>query len=136
MKNILVALLCAVVMPLAFAHPPGTGLVSYKQDLLPIINANPLLSSLVKEEFTVTNDTAMGTRIGDSMAPALGGTRIGPYYVDAIWHSKSGDKLVSLTIYTEVQFFDNSGKLLGDDIGSAAKVVETFDGIAIEKPGL
>lgn len=133
MKQILAALLCAIVMQLALAHPPGTGSVSYKQDLLPIIDQNPLLSSLVKEDFTVTNDTAMGTRIGDSMAPALGGTRIGPYYVDAIWHSKSGDKPVSLTIYMDVQFFDKSGKLLGDDIEQAVKVVETFDGIGIEK---
>jgi len=33
----------------------------------------------------------------------------------------------------DVQFFDKSGKLLGDDIAQAVKVVETSDGIGIEK---
>lgn len=134
MANFYAFVLSFVLIPVTLAHPPGTGSVSYNQDLLPIIEKNLLLSTLLKENFTVTSDMAMGTRIGSTAAPALGGSRIGPYYVNAIWHSKSGDKPVLLTIYTDVQFFGASGKLLGSDWRRAKKVVETFDGISIEKP--
>ena len=125
MTKFLVFILGFALISLALAHPPGTESVSYNQDLLPIIDKNHLLSTFLKENFTMTNDPAMGTRIGNTAGPALSGTRIGPYYVNAIWHSKSGDRPVSLTIYTDVQFYDASEKLLGSDFQRAKKLVET-----------
>jgi hypothetical protein len=133
-KRILAFLLCFALMEVALAHPPGTGSVSYAHDLKPMIDKNPLLAELLKENFSIANDMAMGTRIGDETAPAIDGARIGPYYVDAVWHSKHGNKPVSLTIYTDVQFFDASGKLLGNDFHNATRIVETFSGISIEEP--
>ena len=107
------------------------GSVSFKDDLVPLLQKKPLLLQLIQESFTVHGDP-MGVRIGNEAAPGLGGTRIGPYVIPLIWHSSKGDVSAKLTLNTATTFYDKDGHVLGDDIHNATKVVEAADSISID----
>lgn len=107
------------------------GSVSYKNNILPIIKQNSFMANFIENTFKIEGD-AEGIRLGNDVAPAVSGSRTGPYTMKAFWRSPSGDIPATLTIYTQIKFYDEKGNLLKDDITSATKIIETFDSLSLE----
>jgi hypothetical protein len=121
------ALIFLFVPALAF----GDGSVSFKKDILPILQKQPLVAQFVIESFTVVGDPE-GVRIGGNVVPGLGGARIGPYTMNVIWHSQKGDVPAELTINTSNSFFDKDGHQLTSDLHSATRVTQDFDSFTLQ----
>jgi hypothetical protein len=126
MKRLLAILLLFAPI-LAFAD----GSVSFRNDLLPILQKQPLIARFVTESFTVVSDP-WGIRIGNEAIPGLGGARIGPYRMNVIWHSPKGSVPAVLIVNTVPTFYDKDGHPLGDDYRTATKVTEVVDSISLE----
>ncbi len=121
-----------IVLTLLAAHAWADGTVSFQSDVLPLLKTRPAFQAFMLEAFTV-NDAGTGTRISDQAIPHLGGARIGPYKFNAIWHSPSGDKPVTLVIDTDTKFFNRAGREITDGrLRRAVELKEAFSAIEIE----
>ena len=117
------------------------GSVEFESHVKPILMQEP---TLAKKVMSTVEFSELGTavRIGSSVSPALGGTRVGPYVFEARERGRADSNLL-VTIDTHVDFFDKNGKLVyqmddGEEIGSienmkqAVRYKESFSAVKIK----
>lgn len=100
----------------------------------PEIELAPILAQVpsVERYLATTLDLAEGgsaDRIGTSVNPHLGGTRIGPYVIRAKPKGSAGGYIFELTVRTTVEFLDGAWKT--SDLRSAEHVRERFESVEL-----
>jgi len=114
------------------------GSVSYRADVVPLVNARPDLNSALSGLRIA--DSGDGERISYIMCPALAGKRVGPYEFSA---ADAAGNAVSITFRTRerfvnaygvvvAEFFDGE-QIAGGDISNAVTVQEELVGISVRR---
>ena len=109
----------AVLIVAAFSFIPAQvwaeGSVGFEEDVLPILKFRPFFEKFILETFKMRyNGNGWGVRIGNEAIPHLGGARIGPYKFQATWRDSNGDIPITLTINTNIKFFNRVGREIKD----------------------
>ena len=124
----IVILIGTLLIPTAHAD----GSVSFRDNIVPMLKERAQFERFINEEFSVA-DTGWGTRIDSPTMPHIGGTRMGPYRFQAMWHSPHGDVPVMLIIDTKIRFLDkHEHEITGGDLRATRSISETLDSIEIE----
>ncbi|WP_143040714.1 hypothetical protein [Paraburkholderia caballeronis] len=119
-----------IAVPAAYAD----GSVSFKEDIVPMLNERPQFKKFILQSFSVT-DAGWGIRVDSPTMPHMGGARMGPYKFQAIWHSPTGDTPITLVIDTKIEFFDSHHRqITGDDLRATTSITEMLDSIEIDPP--
>ncbi len=79
------------------------------EELQPILKQQPHLHSFVLNNFD-THWTGSANRIGYNVNTRLGGTRIGPYYLNAKPKGTEGEYIFTLVFHTQITYLDQEGE--------------------------
>lgn len=137
MSRFLRVFLCMLLLHATILPGPvpalADGSVSFHEDVAPLLRDRPdLLAALGEVEFPWLG---AGRRISGKVSPGLAGRRVGPYVFPALWR----EQRVEVRFATYTRFYDENGKLLGEDEGEgsdldlekATKLVEEVTAVGI-----
>lgn len=130
MKHFLIGTLVSLILNVtAFAG----GTLSF-DEIKPLINQQPEVAKFLFSTLDFDDTAYAEAIVGNEINKKLGGTRIGPYYVNAKPKGSKGPFIFQIVIQTDPVFTDIRGRKLDDDhIGQAVKVSETLTHIEISK---
>ena len=122
----------SLILLLIAVFPVGAraaGSFRYKEDLRPILEQRMELLGILENAFRFAGNGYAG-RIGQSVNPHLGGTRVGPYTIQA--QSKGGGQVMeyTITVHTRKIYLDAAGE--PSDLRNATQVVESFLSVEIQ----
>jgi hypothetical protein len=120
MKRLILLLVTSLLFLPLTAKAGGSFLV---EDIKPVLAQVPEIEKYIFStlELGKSGDASM---IGSTINPRLGGTRLGPYCINAKPKGATGGYVFTLCINTEYDFRDKKGKSCG--IEKAYSVKETF----------
>jgi hypothetical protein len=118
-----------VFLSLAGGAAWAGGSFSFEQDLLPILNQQPVIAKWLTGglDFDETGDAI---RIGQNVNPRFGGRRIGPYVILAKPKGATGPFTLEVTVETELICRDAAGKPV--DVSKAQTIQEKFSTVAVK----
>jgi hypothetical protein len=123
------AILIFIVAVLFFSSASYSGGSFILDDIKPILNQAPVIQKYLFTNFELEK-IGDANRIGNNVNPRLGGTRLGPYCVNAKPKGAKGKNTFKLCINTEYQFRDQAGKPC--KLEQAYSVKEKFGSVEIK----
>jgi len=123
------AVLFIVAAALLFPSASYSGGSFILDDIKPILNQAPVIQEYLFTSFELEK-SGDANRIGNNVNPRLGGTRLGPYCVNAKPKGAKGKNTFKVCINTEYQFRDQAGKPC--KLEQAYSVKEKFSSVEIK----
>jgi hypothetical protein len=123
------AVLFIIAAALFFSSASYSGGSFILDDIKPILNQAPVIQKYLFTSFELEK-SGDANRIGNNVNPRLGGTRLGPYCVNAKPKGSKGKNTFKVCINTEYQFKDQAGKPC--KLEQAYSVKEKFSSVEIK----
>lgn len=124
MKPLLVVFLISVLL---CSTVLGDGSFA-RADIEALLTQQPVLHEFIATHLETTSGGLAG-RINTGDNPALAGTRIGPYRLNAKPRGATGDFSLTLSIEVETRFLNSAGKEV--PLAQASRIEERFTGISL-----
>jgi hypothetical protein len=128
-RNGVFLLVLAVLISFPGSAAWAGGSFSYEQDLLPILNQQPVLAKWLTGglDFDETGDAI---RLGQNVNPRFGGLRVGPYVILAKPKGAAGPFTLEVTVETDLISLNKAGKPV--DVSKAQTIEQKFSSVSVK----
>ncbi|NKF23116.1 hypothetical protein [Solimonas marina] len=126
MNRIPLAVAC---LSLAASLPCSAGGTLRTDALNPLLQQKPEVFAALHDAFELRDSAWAWIRIGDAY-PALSGTRLGPYEIEAT--SRPSQQRVDVVLCTKATYYDSAGRVLsGVAVEQAVRVTEVLTAVML-----